>query len=294
MRRTRGQTSPLLSVNIPTKNSASTIEKCLAAVVSQPVPVEIIVADDRSTDGTQAIAERFGAQVLSGHLPLLEARYQAASRSTADVLLLLDSDQILRGDALSRIVDGAQRHDMIILGEDSSEADTWLAKLYEADKRHVYSLYGYHSNPQGGSLLPRVFRRSVLMTAFDRIPLRVRQLAVAQDHAIIYQAAARSAGSTGFVPAAVSHIEMDRLTDLWKKYFAWGRGLPELFDTSGEYRALTLEAIRHRIHKGSASSSDYVRSMTLLLLKALPYSAGYVAGRAQQLRERNRRTVAER
>src|SRR5439155_10529612 len=85
---------PILSVTIPTKNSAGTLGLCLEALSSQTIPVELLIADDCSTDGTQAIARAFGAQVLPGPLPLLEARYQAFCHSTADVVLFLDSDQI--------------------------------------------------------------------------------------------------------------------------------------------------------------------------------------------------------
>jgi glycosyltransferase involved in cell wall biosynthesis len=271
-------THPVLSVTIPTKNSASTLEQCLDAVLCQGIPVELIVADDCSTDRTRAIARTFGAHILSGPLPLLEARYQAARHSTANVVLLLDSDQILRKGAFDKILEGSRLHDMLILGESSASPETWLAKLFEADKRLVFLLYEHHRDPQGGSLLPRVFRRRVLIQAFESIPSRVRQVAVAQDHAIIYQAAARFAGSTGFVPDALFHVEMARLIDLWKKYFRWGRDLPELFEIAPEYRQLTAAGVKHRLHRGTASRTDFARSMALMALKTPPYSAGYGLG----------------
>jgi glycosyltransferase involved in cell wall biosynthesis len=281
-------TQPPLAVTVPTKNSASTLRQCLEAVISQAIPIELIVADDASTDGTQAIAREFGAHVLPGPLPLLEARYQAFRFSTAGVVLLLDSDQILRPGAIERIVAEARSSDTLILGETSASPDTWLSRLFEADKRLVSSLYEHHSNPRGGSLLPRVFQRGVLTKAFKHIPPRVRRIAVAQDHAIIYEAAARSAESAGFVPDALFHLEMARIVDLWKKYFRWGQGLAELFEVAPEYRELTSAAVRHRLHRGTAPLADFARSMALMALKVLPYSAGYAIGCLRRVSRRNR------
>jgi glycosyltransferase involved in cell wall biosynthesis len=285
---------PVLSVTIPTKNSAATLGRCLEALSSQTIPVELVIADDCSTDGTEAIARAFGAQVLPGPLPLLEARYKAFCHSTADVVLFLDSDQILQNGAIQKILEHSRSHDMLILGESSASPDSWLSRLYEADKRLVFSLYDHHRDPQGGSLLPRVFQRWVLTGAFEAIPARVRHVAVAQDHAIIYQASARFARSTGFVPDVLLHVEMARLGDLWRKYFHWGQGLAELLDLAPEYRELTTAAVKHRLHRGTAPGKDFARSMALMALKAPPYSAGYALGWARLLKRRFRPPNLER
>jgi glycosyltransferase involved in cell wall biosynthesis/uncharacterized membrane protein len=58
------KTMPLVSIIIPTRNCAGTIERCLQSVRAQTYPnIEIIVVDNFSTDGTVEIAERF-ARVL--------------------------------------------------------------------------------------------------------------------------------------------------------------------------------------------------------------------------------------
>ena len=57
----------MLSIVIPALNAETEIEATIAAVApSCDLPCEIIVADGGSADGTVALAERLGAQVLVG------------------------------------------------------------------------------------------------------------------------------------------------------------------------------------------------------------------------------------
>lgn len=55
---------PLVSFVIPAYNSIRTIEKCLLMVRHQKVSKEIIVIDNRSTDGTAEIAKKYADVVL--------------------------------------------------------------------------------------------------------------------------------------------------------------------------------------------------------------------------------------
>lgn len=49
----------MVSVIIPTYNGEKTILRAIDSVLNQGVDVEILVCDDRSTDGTIKIAERY-------------------------------------------------------------------------------------------------------------------------------------------------------------------------------------------------------------------------------------------
>jgi cellulose synthase/poly-beta-1,6-N-acetylglucosamine synthase-like glycosyltransferase len=280
--------APSISVTIPTKNSAASLPRCLACVAEQSVSTEIIVADDCSTDGTQEIAQSVGAKVLTGPLPLLEARYQAFRSSTSDAVLLLDSDQFLQHQALPRCLSMLADYDALVLEETSFQPKTWVSRLFEADRRAVHRSASIHLHPDRGSLLPRLFRRPILAQAFDLIPVSIRQVAVAQDHAIIAQCVGKITQSIGITSNAVQHEEMATLREMWSKYFRWGIGLARLFRLEPRYQELTRSEVAARLHRGEASWRDYQRSLALMALKSIPYGLGFFYGRVARPRAQPR------
>src|SRR5437660_345634 len=107
--------NPLVSVNIPTHNSASTLRKTLHSVVEQNYrPIEIVVADSFSSDDSRKIADHFGCIVVRTSSKLLGARREAFLKSGGDYIMLLDSDQILRPNTIQRCVAMVGELDMLM------------------------------------------------------------------------------------------------------------------------------------------------------------------------------------
>jgi glycosyltransferase involved in cell wall biosynthesis len=79
---------------IPTRNSASTIGKCIESIQNSEGNdnVDIIVVDNASTDKTRVIAQRLGATVISGGPERSAQRNIGALSSSGDYLLFIDSD----------------------------------------------------------------------------------------------------------------------------------------------------------------------------------------------------------
>jgi len=91
------QTYPTISVIIPVKNRPQDIKECLAALVHLDYPkdkVEIIVADDGSTDATGEVIQTFDVRAI--HSPqsigASACRNLAARRAQGDLLAFTDSD----------------------------------------------------------------------------------------------------------------------------------------------------------------------------------------------------------
>ena len=87
---------PSVSFVVPTKNSSRTLRACLNSLRHQlDVVSEIIVVDNASDDGTQAIAQCFADRVLSGGPERSAQRNIGAALADHDVLAFIDSDMVL-------------------------------------------------------------------------------------------------------------------------------------------------------------------------------------------------------
>ena len=91
-------TDPLISVVMPVYNERATVEEIITRVLAVPLRIQLIVVDDRSTDGTRDVLndlqQRFGFELL------LQERNQGKGaalrrgfeRVSGDIVLVQDAD----------------------------------------------------------------------------------------------------------------------------------------------------------------------------------------------------------
>ncbi len=94
-RQTSSVESPAVSVVIPAYNAAGTLPDCLLALDWQtaPLPFEVIVVDDGSTDETAAVAEQLDAHVIrQTHRGRSAARNQGVRAARGGLVLFTDAD----------------------------------------------------------------------------------------------------------------------------------------------------------------------------------------------------------
>lgn len=96
--------SPAFSVIIPAYNSAATVGRAIESVLGQTCPpLELIVVDDGSTDGTREEIARFGDRVQYLHQAnagVSAARNAGAKAARGDWLAFLDADDWYYPDRL--------------------------------------------------------------------------------------------------------------------------------------------------------------------------------------------------
>lgn len=93
---------PLLSIFIIARDEADRIERTIRAVRS--LSDDIVVVDSGSTDGTQAIAERLGARVISNPWPGYGPQKRfAEDQCRYEWLLNLDADEVVPPDLAAEI-----------------------------------------------------------------------------------------------------------------------------------------------------------------------------------------------
>ena len=111
-------TAPSLSIIVPARNEAHNLPELLASLnrLRYPGPVEIIVADDGSTDGTGDIAAAFGAAVVRiegpppGWLGKPHACHRGAEHARGEWLLFTDADLVHDPDGPRRAVAYSESH----------------------------------------------------------------------------------------------------------------------------------------------------------------------------------------
>jgi glycosyltransferase involved in cell wall biosynthesis len=90
--------NPLISVVIPVWNCAQYVAQAIESVLAQPYrPVELVVVDDGSTDGSAAVIERYTPAVrylYQANTGLSAARNAGIRLSTGTYVAFLDSDDV--------------------------------------------------------------------------------------------------------------------------------------------------------------------------------------------------------
>jgi glycosyltransferase involved in cell wall biosynthesis len=101
-----GERVPLVSVVVPTRNSARTIKACLVSVRAQTYQlVEIIVVDNHSSDKTAAFALDIADRLVVAGPERSAQRNSGAAAASGDFLLFIDSDMILSPTVVQDVVD---------------------------------------------------------------------------------------------------------------------------------------------------------------------------------------------
>lgn len=211
-----GQDRPLVSVVIPTLNSAHFLKETLQSLRQQSYPnVEIIVVDNYSTDNTRDIAVSFGATVyLIGPERAAQDNY-GMRKANGEFVYLTGSDMIIDRDYIEQAINKClnEGYDAIYASVLSKEGGGFWEKV-KALERLTFI---------GSNLIEaaRFFRKSVFMElgGFDE-----ELVGVEED----FQHRLDRAGyRTGRINAREVHLhEAAALTEVFKKSYYYGRFMP--------------------------------------------------------------------
>lgn len=109
-------TAVAVTIAIPVYNSAATLERCVRSALGQTLQdVEIIIADDGSTDGTLALARRLatedariGVLAISPNGGKPAAMNRIAAKARGRWLAVLDADDAFHPGRLERLVSAGE------------------------------------------------------------------------------------------------------------------------------------------------------------------------------------------
>ena len=205
--------TPLVSIIIPTYNSAATLDVCLASLASQTYPnIEIVIVDNYSRDATDTIAEKYTQTVIKKNAWRTTSRNYGSKVSKGEFIVSLDSDIELSPRVIEECVEKALNNnlDAIILPELRIGEGFWAqCRIFEGKTYSIDSMIW----------APRFIKRIV----FERIGGYDERLEAWEDWDL--RARIESTGhKIGTINALTKHHEgFVRLSDRVRKNYHYGK-----------------------------------------------------------------------
>src|ERR1700687_2435860 len=123
----------LVSLIVTTRNSERTLLKCLESARRQDYdPIELIVVDNSSTDGTRRIATALADIFIESGPERSTQRNAGIKAAHGDYVLILDADMVLADNVVSEAVLSAKLANAVAIPEESFGEGFWSAcKVFE-------------------------------------------------------------------------------------------------------------------------------------------------------------------
>ncbi|HYD85171.1 MAG TPA: glycosyltransferase family 2 protein, partial [Opitutus sp.] len=113
-----------VSVLVPIRNEESNLPRCLASVAWAD---QVFVVDSQSTDASEAIARRYGAEVVQFHFNGIWPKKKNWALENLpfrhDWVLILDADEVMPPDAEAEIAD-------VVAHDGHGHAGYWINRRF--------------------------------------------------------------------------------------------------------------------------------------------------------------------
>ncbi len=98
-------TDPIVSIIVPTYNSAKTLEACLRSITEQAYDnIELIVVDNNSADNTKQVASKYTPHVYNRGPERSAQRNFGVEQATGEYVMIIDSDMELGQNVAAQCV----------------------------------------------------------------------------------------------------------------------------------------------------------------------------------------------
>ncbi|HEX3466640.1 MAG TPA: glycosyltransferase [Candidatus Elarobacter sp.] len=274
-------TDALVSVIVPTRNSAPYLERALASVRAQRyAPIELIVADNHSQDGTVEIARRLADTVISIG-PERSAQCNAAVRaSRGKYVYRIDSDNVPDPEVVAAAVAACEAGaDAVQVHNDSDPSIGYWAKVHNFERR----MYRYDTV----HVAARFWRRS----AFDAVGGFDESLVAGEDYDLHNRLLRAGFRIAMIAPSEINIGEAASLREIAEKAFYYGRTVRPFFERNGARGIVQINPVRGAyLRHWRNFVAEPGLSAGFVLMQTVKYAAG-AAGLAYELMRPSRRAL---
>lgn len=205
--------NPLVSVIIPTRNSAQFLEKCLLSIKKQTYKnIEIIVVDNNSTDDTKVIAKKYTDKVFNkGPERSAQVNY-GVTKAKGEFIYKVDSDFFVDKKVVDQCIKKSrQGYDAVVVHNSPDVSVSWIAKI----RKFEVDMYKYDLTHSSARFIKKSVYKQI--GGFDE------SITAGEDYD--FQNRLNKANiNTGFIQSEAIHLgEPTSLFQHLKKYFLYGR-----------------------------------------------------------------------
>jgi glycosyltransferase involved in cell wall biosynthesis len=267
---------PLVSILIPIRNEAATIERCLDAVLAQDYPpdrLEILIADGQSDDGTRAILTRF--QKDHAHLQVFDnpgrivacGLNQLTPHAQGEVLIRVDGHCIIAPDYVRNCVQHLQDEGvdgvggpMHSIGVDHTSQAIALAM----SARFGVGDSAFRTESGQTKLVDTIPFPAYTRAIIEKVGSYDEELVRNQDDEYNYRI--RKAGGKLLLAADVrsSYYSRGSFTSLWKQFFQYGF-----------YKVRVLQKHPHQMRLRQFVPPAFVAALLVSILLSLIFPWGW-------------------
>jgi len=247
--------NPLVSVIIPTRNSAKTLAACLQSIKRQTYKnIELIVVDNNSIDQTKKIAVKYTDKVFNKG-PERSAQVNfGVSQAKGLYVYKVDSDFILEKDVISQCMKKIKEgFDAVIVHNSPDVTISWIAKI----RKFEVDMYKYDITHSSARFLKK--------EAYNQIG-GFNEIITAGEDYDFQNKLNRYGLKTGFIDAEALHL--GEPTSFWKhmkKYYKYGKDFVNYKDKNKQESKKQLVFFR----------KVYIKNWKLFLLHPI-LSVGFI------------------
>jgi len=183
--------NPLVSIIIPTRNSAQFLDTCLSSIKNQTYKkIEIIISDGISTDSTLSIAKKYKARIVINKKILAEPGINLGfHEAKGEILIVVAIDNIFKEKtAIEKLINVFCDKNIYAAfpKHDSAKEDTFFTKYINTfTDPFSHFIYGYAANARTFNKVFKTLKHNNLYDLYDFNSSKIKpMLALAQGFSI--------------------------------------------------------------------------------------------------------------